>query len=194
MDKRQLRQLMRSRLVELTEQQLQDKSKAACDNLIKLPEFKKSNVVMAYLSLPHEVNTSGAILYSWQHRKTIAVPKISWQQRHMIPVEIHSLETGFSAEASGLRNPITGVPVLIEDIDIVITPGLGFDKNGNRLGRGGAYYDRFFKNKTLRAIKCGFAFSEQVVDEIPVAEHDEKIDILITDEGITYTNGKNQGG
>ncbi len=81
---------------------------------------------MMYLSLPHELDTSEAILTAWQMGKTVVVPKISWQQRHMIPVEINSLETGFSEEVMGLRNPITGVPVPFEEIDMVVAPGLGF--------------------------------------------------------------------
>jgi 5-formyltetrahydrofolate cyclo-ligase len=148
---------------------------------------------MMFLSLQHEVDTSEAILGAWQLGKVVAVPKISWQQRHMIPVQINSLETGFSTSASGLRNPTSGVPVPFGEIDLVVTPALGFDKKGNRLGRGGSYYDRFFANAELSAPRCGFAFTEQLVDSIPVTEHDEPVDILVTDEGIVYfNNGKGE--
>jgi 5-formyltetrahydrofolate cyclo-ligase len=87
----------------------------------------------------------------------------------MIPVRINSLETGFSTEATGLRNPITGVPIPIKEIDLVVAPALGFDREGNRLGRGGSYYDRFFANEVLKASRCGFVFSEQIIDSVPVA-------------------------
>jgi 5-formyltetrahydrofolate cyclo-ligase len=145
---------------------------------------------MMYLSLPHEADTSEAILQAWQLGKIVAVPKISWQQRHMIPVQINSLETGFSTEASGLRNPIGGVPVPFEEIDLVVTPALGFDRKGNRLGRGGSFYDRFFTNKELKAPRCGFAFAEQVVDSIPATERDEPVDFLVTDEEIIYFSNR----
>ena len=141
---------------------------------------------MMYLSLPHEVDTSEAVLYSWQQGKTVVMPKVSWQQRHMIPVQISSLETGYSTEASGLRNPITGVPMPIEEIDLVVAPALGFDKKGNRLGRGGAFYDRFFANQQLNASRCGFAFAEQLVDSVPVEERDEPVDFLVTDKEVLY--------
>lgn len=104
----------------------------------------------------------------------------------MIPVQISSLETGFSTGASGLRNPIAGVPVPFEDIDLVVTPALGFDSKGNRLGRGGSYYDRFFANSELKALRCGFAFCEQLVDSVPVTEHDQPVDMVVTDEGIIH--------
>ena len=108
----------------------------------------------------------------------------------MIAVQINSLETGFSTASSGLRNPISGLPVPFGEIDLVVTPGLGFDKNGNRLGRGGSYYDRFFANDELKADRCGFAFAEQLLDSIPVAEHDEPVEILVTDEEIIYLDNQ----
>lgn len=193
MDKGQLRQQLQTCLLELSEQQRVEKSHKACQNLISTPEFQKASAVMMYLSLPHEVDTSEAILYAWQLGKIVAVPKISWQQRHMIPVQINSLETGFTTGVSGLRNPVMGVPVPFEEIDLVVAPALGFDRKGHRLGRGGSYYDKFFANKQLIASRCGFAFGEQVIDSIPVTERDESIDFLVTDEGITYFNNHRKG-
>jgi len=185
MDKVQLRQQLQGKLLKMTDDLCAQKSKKAFKNLISLPQFQRASVIMMYLTMPNEIDTSDAVLYAWQQKKTVVVPRISWQQRHMIPVEINSLEKGFSTEVAGLRNPIKGQPIPFEDIDLVVTPGLGFDKRGNRLARGGAYYDRFFANKKLIACKCGFAFSEQVVESIPVQQHDMPVDILVTDEEIT---------
>ena len=184
MDKSQLRQELRSRLLEITDEQRLAKSKKACQNLLGVEEFQNASVIMIFLSLPHEIDTSAVILNAWQMDKTVSVPKVSWHQRHMIPVEINSLETGFSTETGGLRNPITGAPVPLEEIDIVIAPGLGFDRNGNRLGRGGSYYDRFFANKWGKAVKCGIAFEEQIVDQVPMTESDVPMDMLVTDKEV----------
>ncbi len=186
MDKAQLRSTLLNRLHALPSEQRSERSRRACQNLVSIEPFQKASTVMMFVSLPHEVDTSEAILHAWQLGKVVAVPKISWEQRHMIPVQISSLETGFSTSSFGLRNPIAGVPVPFEDIDLVVTPALGFDRKGNRLGRGGAFYDRFFANSQLRALKCGFAFAEQVMDSIPVAEHDLPVDMLVTDEGIMH--------
>ncbi|MBN1787817.1 MAG: 5-formyltetrahydrofolate cyclo-ligase [Sedimentisphaerales bacterium] len=186
MDKKQLRQQMRTQLCSYSSEQLAGKSQIACKNLADTPEFQKATTIMAFLSMPHEIDTAAFIMYAWQHTKTIAVPKISWQQRHMIPVQISSLEAGIATEAGGLRNPVTGIPVPLEDIDLVVTPGLAFDKEGNRLGRGGSYYDRFFPHEKLRAIKCGFGFAEQIIPVVPTTEHDQPVDMLVTDEGVIY--------
>jgi 5-formyltetrahydrofolate cyclo-ligase len=188
MDKQQLRRKLQGCLLGMSEGQRAEKSRKACRNLVSTPQFQNASAIMMYLSLPHEVDTSEAILNAWQQGKAVSVPKVSWQQRHMIPVKINSLETGFSTEVSGLRNPVTGVPMPIEDIELVVAPALGFDRNGNRLGRGGAYYDRFFASGQLMAARCGFAFAEQVVDSIPVGESDERVDFLVTDEEVLYFN------
>jgi len=188
MDKAQLRRQLQSRLLAITPEQRCQRSRKACQNLVATPQFQSASAIMMYLSLPHEVDTTEAILQAWRLGKTVAVPKISWQQRHMIPVEIHSLESGFATTAAGLRNPVAGTPVPFEQIDLVVTPGLGFDRNGNRLGRGGSYYDRFFANELLKAVRCGFAFAEQILENIPVTDSDQPVDLLVTDEGVIYCN------
>lgn len=188
MNKEQLRLDLQKCLLDMTPEQRAEKSTIACRNLIATPQFESASVVMLYLSMPHEVDTSEVILAAWQCDKIVVVPKVSWQQRHMIPVRINSLETGFTTEVSGLRNPITGAPVPFEEIDLVVTPGLGFDRKGNRLGRGAAYYDRFFANSALKAKKCGFAFDEQVVESVPTIDHDQPVDFLVTDKEVIYFN------
>ena len=193
MDKSQLRLELQKCLINIPAEQRKEKSRKACHNLIATPEFQESSAIMMYLSLPHELDTSEAILCAWQQGKIVVVPKVSWQQRHMIPVQINSLETGFSSEVGGLRNPITGTPVPFEDINLVVAPGLGFDRKGNRLGRGGSYYDRFFANKELKAPKCGFAFAKQVLESVPVTDHDVPIDFLVTDEEVLHFGESDSG-
>jgi len=186
MDKAELRRKLMDCLLAIPSEQRNERSRKACRNLVSTTEFQNASTIMMFLSLPHEVDTSEAILHAWQLGKAVAVPKISWEQRHMIPVQINSLETGFSTASSGLKNPISGLPVPFGQIDLVVTPGLGFDKRGNRLGRGAAYYDRFFANDELKADRCGFGFAEQLIDSIPVAEHDEPMEFLVTDKEIIY--------
>lgn len=195
MDKRQLRQIMQKRLLEMTDEQRIEKSKKACRNLVSTDQFKDASVevIMLFLSFTHEIDTHEAILAAWQMGKTVVVPRISWEQRHMIPVVIDSLTTGHSPDVAWVRNPTEGVPMPFEDIDLVVTPGLAFDSSGSRLGRGGSYYDRFLANDEIRALTCGFAFAEQVVEEVPTNDWDVPVDFLVTDEKITYFNDS-QGG
>jgi 5-formyltetrahydrofolate cyclo-ligase len=192
MDKEQLRVRLQKCLLEMSDEERSEKSQKACRNLVSTPQFQRASTVMMYLSLPHEVDTSEVVLYAWQLGKTVVVPKISWQQRHMIPVKISSLETSFSTNVAGLRNPVTGVPMPIEEIDLVVAPALGYDRRGNRLGRGASFYDRFFANRQLKAARCGFAFAEQLIDSVPVVERDEPVDFLVTDKEVLYFNPDRQ--
>ena len=184
MEKSALRHEIKQRLVKMSREDRVAKSKQICKRIMDSDVFRKASVVMMYLSLPHEVDTTPLILHAWQQGKTVVVPKISWQQRHIIPVEITSLETGLKTDQRGLRNPTNGTPVPFDEIDLVITPGLGFDKNGNRLGRGGAFYDNFFKHKKITAARWAVAFSQQVCDEIPHDDSDVPIDAVVTENEI----------
>ena len=190
MEKKQYRNKLRKVLQKIEQNRRAQKSTLACQKLTSTREFKDASVIMIYLSLPHEPDTTQAILSAWEDRKFVAVPKVFWEDKHMIPVQINSLDADFSTEVSGLRNPIKGIPVPLADIDLVVTPALGFDKQGNRLGRGGAYYDRFFDEKNLRTKRCGFGFSEQVVEKLPVTKMDIPLHLLVTDKKIWYFNNR----
>ncbi|MBN2513144.1 MAG: 5-formyltetrahydrofolate cyclo-ligase [Sedimentisphaerales bacterium] len=182
--KRQLRKQIQQILVEIQPEVRVQKSRAICTQVLSLEDYQKASVVMLFLSMLHEVDTTAMILDAFQQGKTVAVPKMSWQQRHMIPVEIHSLDSGLQVDRMGLRNPTTGMPVPPEDIDLVIVPGLGFDRQGNRLGRGAAYYDRFLGAPGMRAKKWAVAFSEQILDAVPHDDKDVAMDAIVTEAGI----------
>lgn len=181
MEKNALRHELKQRLVQMTKEDRVAQSKQICKRIIDSNVFRDASVVMVYLSMPHEVDTTPLILKAWQQGKTVAVPKVSWQQRHMIPVELTSLETGLKTEKMGLRIPTNGVPVPFDEIDLVVTPGLGFDKKGNRLGRGGAFYDNFFRHEKITAARWAVAFSPQICDEIPHDDNDMRIDAVVTE-------------
>ncbi len=184
MDKTELRKIVRTRLAEMTPEERAEKSRQICRHTADSEVFRKASVVMAFLSMPYEVDTTALILHAWRQGKTVAVPKVFWEQRYMIPVEIQSLDSGLEKGRRELRNPTGGIPVPLEEIDLVLTPGLAFDVCGNRLGRGEAYYDRFFKNPRLSAPRWALAFSFQVFEEIPAEKEDEPVDAVVTEAGI----------
>lgn len=180
-----IRKELRARLEAMTEQQRHDKSVLACSFLLNSPEFKAANTVMLYLSTTLEVDTVPVALRAWQEGKTVIVPKVSWDQKRMMPVEIHSLASdGMTLTGPGVREPIAGKPIPTEFIDLVIVPGMGFTQTGHRIGRGMGFYDRFLAQPEFLGISCGLAFDEQVLDKLPVLEHDMPLSMLVTDRGI----------
>jgi 5-formyltetrahydrofolate cyclo-ligase len=139
---------------------------------------------MLYLSTALEVDTAPLALRSWQAGKTIVVPKVSWDQRRMLPVEISSLTTGLTTTGPGVREPIAGNPMPVEFIDLVIVPGLGFTDTGYRIGRGMGFYDRFLAQPDFLGLSCGLAFAEQIMPDLPVLDHDIPLSMLATDKGL----------
>ncbi len=153
----------------------------ASHRLFERPEFIRSEVVMVYLSRPAEVDTTSLVLRCWQDHKRVLVPKVSWEQRRMLPVEMRSLSDATTVSELGVREPESGAPFPISLIDLVIVPGLAFDEYGNRLGRGRGFYDRFLAHPEFRGIACGLAFEVQLTPAVPVGPLDRSVDLLVTD-------------
>ena len=183
-DKPALRRQLRERLAAMTDVQRQAQSLAACNLMAASPEFAAARVVMLYLSTPQEADTAPLALRCWQNGKTVVVPKVSWNQRRMLPVEITSLQTSMTTSGPGVREPVSGQPMPLNLIDLVIVPGLGFTSDGHRIGRGMGFYDRFLAQPDFVGLSCGFGFEEQVVGAIPVLDHDMSLSMLCTDRGI----------
>ncbi len=139
---------------------------------------------MVFLSLPGELDTTPLVLRSWQSRKRVLAPKVRWNQRRMLPIEIRSLTDDLAVTNMGLREPVTGIPFPINMIDLVVVPGLAFDEFGNRLGRGRGFYDRFLAHPDFQGVTCAMGFHEQLVTTVPVGPLDRSLDMLVTDEAV----------
>ena len=160
------------------------KSQTACSFLIGSPEFRAARVIMLYLTLPTEVDVAPVALKAWQNGMTVVVPKVSWDQKRMLPIEITSLTTGLTTTTGGVREPIGGSPMPVNMIDMVIVPGLGFTNKGQRIGRGMGFYDRFLAQSEFLGVSCGVAYDEQIVDHVPMLDHDMPLGMLATDRSI----------
>jgi 5-formyltetrahydrofolate cyclo-ligase len=179
-----VRRQLRDVLGAMGEAQRHQKSIAACSLIAGSPEFAAARVVMLFLSSPTEIDTAPLALKSWQAGKTVVVPRVSWDQRRMLPTEITSLNTGLTTTGPGVREPIGGKPIPVDFIDLVIVPGLGFTPTGYRIGRGMGFYDRFLAQPEFIGVSCGMAFEEQIVEQLPVLDHDMPLSMLATDRGI----------
>jgi 5-formyltetrahydrofolate cyclo-ligase len=183
--KRALRKEMLATLAAMSAETVATKSRQACRRLVGLEEFRSASTVMIYLPMPREVDTSPLALAAWQDSKTVVAPRVFWGQHHMIPVLCQSLDDRDLAPGQfGVREPLEGEPWPLEEIDLVVTPALAFDRRGHRLGRGGGFYDRFLASPLLKAAACGLGFAEQVVDELPAGDNDHPLDLLVTDQDV----------
>jgi 5-formyltetrahydrofolate cyclo-ligase len=182
MPKSDLRARVKALLAAMPPRERKARSRLATDRLVELPEFHDSSVIMAYLSLPYEVDSTPVVLRAWQLGKTVVVPKTVVGRRRLIPYQIETLDTGIIAGPYGIPEPIDGTPFPLSMIDMVIIPGLAFDRHGNRVGKGAGFYDRFLREHGFSGLKVGLGFSTQMVDDIPSEPHDVPLDLLVNDQ------------
>ncbi len=178
-----LRKQLREKLLAMSEESRHSQSIAACTALGDSAEFKAARVVMIFLSMPLEIETATLALKCWQTGKTVVAPKVSWEQRRMLPVEITSLHQ-ITTSGPGVREPLGGKPLPVDLIDLVIVPGLGFTRSGHRIGRGMGFYDRFLAQPDFIGISCGLAFEDQIVPALPLLDHDVPLSMLVTNRGM----------
>ena len=181
MPKRALRQQVRQRLAAVPADELRRRSALVCGLLCQQPEYQRGEVLMLFLSTPQEIDTSQLAIQAWADLKRVLAPRVTWDQRRMLPIEIQSLATDVEVGYMGNREPVEGPPVPTADIDLVVVPGLAFDEHGNRLGRGRGFYDRFLSHPEFRGVSCAVALEEQVFPTIPTDPTDARMNMLVTD-------------
>ncbi|MFP3938183.1 MAG: 5-formyltetrahydrofolate cyclo-ligase [Phycisphaerae bacterium] len=190
MDKQSVRERVQTALAAVTPAEVERRSRAVCATVGGLVEFRNAGVVMVYMPIATEVNVEPLAEQAWQSGKTVAVPKVDLPRRCMTPVVIYSLVDGFVDGSYNIREPSDGEELDPWRIDLVIAPAVAYDRRGNRLGRGGGFYDRFLASCPWLTVVCGVAFAEQLLEEIPVTENDMPVDLIVTDtEVLRFSDG-----
>lgn len=159
-------------------QQISDKDKTQASNAVfekieALPEFKEANTILIYWSMNDELPTHNFII-KWSKTKQMLLPVVKENDMLIMPF---SAKENMKKGSYGIWEPETQREY-INKIDLVIVPGIAFDKKKSRLGRGKGYYDRYFMNKRIKKIGIGFDF--QLLDKVPTASFDIKMDKIIT--------------
>ncbi len=170
----------------LPSERIAAKSRAIAERVLRLPEFKAAGTVMFYVSQGSEVETRRLIEETLQSGRKVAVPVAVPEGRGLIPVLIRDPDRELSPGSQGVLEPDPGNGRAIDpsEIDLIILPGVAFDSQGNRLGRGKAYYDNFLKKLRKEACKVALAFERQIVEEIPPASHDVPVDKIVTEKRV----------
>ena len=173
MDKKTLRAEIKVLKKQHTKEQLLEQSEKILAQLEQHPDFVKAERVMLYNALPDEVQTQ-AFLEKWHLKKQIILPTVVGDD--IIPVA-YEKDTDFAVGDFNILEP-QNEPYK-GDFDLIVVPGVAFDHNGNRLGRGRGYYDRFLCQH-LSVKRIGICFDFQLVDEIPTEPFDIRMDEVIS--------------
>ncbi|HAD05206.1 MAG: 5-formyltetrahydrofolate cyclo-ligase [Desulfuromonadales bacterium GWC2_61_20] len=181
MPKHSLREQMLEHRCRLTAATLQQLSDLIQSQFVELPEFLAADVVALYAPVRNEVATAELFRAGRKMGKRLLFPRVFGKHLEFVEVsdwsELHS-------GAFGIAEPTGSNVVDSAAIDLMVLPGLAFDRRGHRLGYGKGYYDRYWQQQPRHGLLLGLAFDFQVVDRLPVEHHDIQLDLLVTETSL----------
>lgn len=158
---------------------------AITDRLVALEQFRQAGTLHLYIdALPGEVPTHELVILALADGKRVAVPAIvRFKPPAMVGLEISSLDE-LKLTSAGLwePDPSRADRVPEDEFDLIVVPGVAFDRSGHRLGLGGGFYDRWLAS--VSAPRVGLAFSLQVVERVPHTERDQRVDWIVTENDL----------
>jgi 5-formyltetrahydrofolate cyclo-ligase len=158
---------------EITDSYKTEQARSVYSKIEQMPEFLKAKTVLMYWSVSDELPTH-SFIKKWCHSKTILLPVV--KGRHMTIRSFVSEEMLIQGDYK-IPEPMSGSDYL-KTVDLVIVPGVAFDRDKKRIGRGKGYYDKYFQHKRIK--KWGIGFDFQLFESIPSASHDIRMDRIIT--------------
>ena len=173
MDKKQLRKAVKAQVALLSKEQRATESRVVFRRIENSDIFKQSSNVMLFASLPDELPTH-RVIERWARAKNVFLPRVKGDDLEIIKFEPGSLKQG----SFDIMEPVGDDIVNPSVLDLVIVPGVAFDRHGNRLGRGKGFYDRFLAR--THAVTIAVCFDCQLVDYIPTEPHDLPAQHLVT--------------
>ena len=185
-EKQGIRQKLLERLLSLTKNEIKRRSKNVEDRLSELPIYKQAKVIMVYYPLRGEVDILRKIRKDLGSKR-FCFPVVDLKAKNLRIFEITNLDEDFCVGAWGVMQPDMEKTkeVDIKEIDVVIVPGLAFDRQRNRLGRGAGFYDRFLQDITPSTKKVGIAFEFQILENLPTnLSWDQKVDTVVSENFI----------
>lgn len=191
-DKQAMRRASRARLAGLSAEAVAGRSQAIRGHLEGHHAWRAARVVMAFAPLPGEPDVVALLVEGIRAGKVVALPRVDAASGSMEAVRVRDwgLEVRAGVEGAGVRGldrvarpAEDGEIVGLGAIDLVLVPGLAFDRAGRRLGRGGGFYDRFLARLPAGVVRLGVGFEVQVVDMVPSGPEDCTVHAVVTEAG-----------
>ena len=174
-----LRRQIRDVLSEMKNSSRAEASAKACSLLASQSIWKSADSVLFYAPLPEELNVWPLVEVALGAGKVVALPRFNPETQRYTACRVSDLGGEVLSGQFGIREPSAHCQeVSLNRLDLILVPGVAFDALGHRLGRGKGYYDRFLSVAT--GTRCGVAFDEQIVSEVPLAPHDVHLNCILT--------------
>ena len=184
--KQELRRELRGRCRSLTPGDRDRASRAAEARLLAIPELSAPRTVALYAATFDEADPTRALPVLLERGVRVVFPRVAGPDLEFVPVT----DPGeLLAGHRGIGEP-AGPAIDVTEIDVMVVPGLAFDADGMRLGRGGGHYDRTLPRLRPDATRVAFCFDFQVVPHVPRAPHDQRVDVIVTDRRVIRTSGR----
>jgi 5-formyltetrahydrofolate cyclo-ligase len=178
-NKEEWRRRFRVVLNGLSKEQREEASARARNLLLQQAVWRRAGAVLFYAPLAREVDLAPLIDEALQSGKAAALPGFVKETGTYQAYEISHPMRDCAPGKFGIIEPGTQCrPMPLKRLDLVLAPGLGFDVSGRRLGRGQGFYDRLLAG--IAGAKCGVAFDQQVVEQLPAAGHDVSMNFILT--------------
>ena len=177
MDKKELRKQIRAAKKAVPFCEKCSRSAPIMQQVESLPQFKEAQTVLLYWSMEDEVQTHDFV-NRWYKEKTLLLPCVDGDDLRLR--QYTGPECLKEGEQFGIGEPSGPEFTDLERVEMIIVPGVAFDRTGNRMGRGRGFYDRLLKS-TPRAFKVGVAFNFQMVDRVPTEDFDVPMDAVLTE-------------
>ncbi|WP_252236928.1 5-formyltetrahydrofolate cyclo-ligase [Clostridium sp. CH2] len=179
-DKKKLRREILKLRKEIDSEEKKNFDNIIHNKFLKSKFYSQCKNIFVYISYDSEIDTKTLIRRALKDGKNIYVPRTNYETKLMEAIRIVSLENLTEDEHGILEPKENELATNLDNIDLIIMPGVAFDKNGGRMGYGGGFYDRYL-NKCKKDIhKISLAYDFQVVGCIPMDKHDIRIDYIIT--------------
>jgi len=152
--------------------------------LCSLAAYRTAQTVLGYLNFGSELQSELWVQQALADSKRVLLPRVNKAGRHLDLFEIVDLSSDVAPGAYGIREPIPERCRHFDapgEIDLILMPGVAFDRAGGRLGYGGGFFDKLLAHLPRRPILIAGAFALQVIDEIPQESTDRKVDWLVTE-------------
>jgi 5-formyltetrahydrofolate cyclo-ligase len=178
-EKAELRRRLRARLAGASDESLARESAQIRERLARTAAWQSARNILLYAALPREVDLWPLLQVTLGGGRAVALPRFVSETGDYEAAEVRGLTGDLVTGAFGVREPAPHCPVIpLNQLDLVVVPGLAFDVAGLRLGRGKGFYDRLLA--LVRGAKCGVAFEFQVLPAIPAEPHDMELNCLVT--------------
>ena len=176
--KRALRRSVLAERDSLSADERSERSEAIAERFLELPELGDARTVMGFWSFGSEVDTAPLIEGLRSRGITVALPRIEGSE--VVPV-VARPGAAMAETSFGAMEPAEGRVLEVAELDLVVVPGVAFDRSCDRVGYGGGYYDRLLGKRRDGAAAIAIAFSIQIVDVVPIGAIDRRIDGVVTE-------------